>query len=401
MRNLASADGLKPDYRKIAAIVDMPPPQDVPSLQRLLGMSRYLSHYIQNESSITAPLRELLRKNTEWQWTSKHDAALEKLKNALICSPTWTFYDSTQPVTIQCDASQAGLGPCLLQHGRPIAYASRSMTKAETNYAQIEKEMLSIVFAVRKFHQYIYGKASVVVENDHKPLEMIMKKSMDKVPPRLQRMRLCLQPYDLIVKYVPGKFMYVADTLSRAFPLTASPNNCTADVNEKFDYVVHAVVKNFPIATSKLDEIKEATASDDTMQTVIRYCQHEWPRAQRNVPSDCRKYWHIRVTLYVHDGVVFTNDRIVIPAKLRPEMLKLIHESHFGVEKCKSRARELLYWPRISYDIECLIRECDVCTRFCNEHQREPLMSHDIPNARFYKIDVDIMTFKNIDYLVV
>ena len=98
---------------------------------------------------------------------------------------------------------------------------------------------------------------------------------------------------------------------------------------------------------------------------------------------------------------MFTNDRIVIPAKLRPEMLKLIHESHFGVEKCKSRARKLLYWPRISYDIECLIRECDVCTRFCNKHQREPLMSHDIPNARFYKIGVDIMTFKNIDYLVV
>ena len=82
-------------------------------------------------------------------------------------------------------------------------------------------------------------------------------------------MRLCLQPYDLIVKYVPGKFMYVADTLSRAFLLTASPNNCTADVNEKFDYVVHAVVKNLPITTSKLDEIKEATACDDTMQTVI------------------------------------------------------------------------------------------------------------------------------------
>ena len=242
MGNLVSADELKPDDRKIAAIVDMPPPQDVPSLQRLLGMSRYLSQYIQNESSITAPLRELLRKNTEWQWTTKHDAALEKLKNALICSPTLTYYDSTQPVTIQCDASQAGLGARLLQHGRPIAYASRSMTKAETNYAQIEKEMLSIVFAVRKFHQYIYGKASVVVENDHKPLEMIMKKSMDKVPPRLQRMRLCLQPYDLIVKYVPGKFMYVADTLSRAFPLTASANNCTANVNEEFDYVVHAVV---------------------------------------------------------------------------------------------------------------------------------------------------------------
>ena len=87
--------------------------------------------------------------------------------------------------------------------------------------------------------------------------------------------------------------------------------------------------------------------------------------------------------------------------QLRPEMLKLIHESHFGVEKCKSRARELLYWPRISSDIESIVSECDICFKFQKEHQREPLIPHDIPNARFYKIGVDIMTFKSVDRSVV
>ena len=88
-------------------------------------------------------------------------------------------------MTIQCDASKSGLGACILQQGKLIAYASRAMSKAELNYAQIEKEMLSIVFVVRKFHQYIYGKETVVIESDHKPLETIMKTTMDKVPPRL------------------------------------------------------------------------------------------------------------------------------------------------------------------------------------------------------------------------
>ena len=101
------------------------------------------------------------------------------------------------------------------------------------------------------------------------------------------------------------------------------------------------------------------------------------------------------------DGILFFGDSIIVPLQLRPEMLKLIHESHFGVEKCKSRALELLYWPRMSYNIESIVSECDICSKFRKEHQREPLIPHDIPNARFYKIGVDIMTFKSVDYLVV
>ena len=278
MGNIVSEHGLKPDKRKVQAIVDMPPPNDVPSLQRLLGMARYLSQYIPNESTITTPMRELLKKNVDWQWTKSHDAALQQLKKALVESPTLTFYDVTQPVTIQCDASQAGLGASLLQHGKPVAYASRSMSNAEKNYAQIEKKMLSITFAVRKFHQYIYGKECVVVENDHKPLATIMKKTIDKVPPRLQRMMLCLQPYDLTVKYVPGKFMYIADTLSRAY-LTAERADDCVGLEHDLEYVVHTVIQNLPVATSKLTEFKEATALDSTLQTVVRYCQHEWPRS--------------------------------------------------------------------------------------------------------------------------
>ena len=397
MGNVVTANGLQPDEQKIVAVVDMPPPTDVSFLQRLLGMSRYLSQYIPNESTITAPLRKLLKKNADRKWTKSHDAALQQLKTALTHAPTLSFYDVHKPVTIQCDASQSGLGACILQQEKPIAYASRALSKAELNYAQIEKEMLSIVFAVRKFHQYIYGKEHVVIENDHKPLETTMKKTMDKVPPRLQRMMLNLQPYDLHVHYVPGKFMYLADTLSRAYlPIQNADHE-----DQEIDYVVHSIIKDLPITTSKLDEFREATARDSTLQTVVKYCKNGWPRAQRNVPANVRKYWHICDTLHFSEGVIFTNSRIVVPFELQAEMLTLIHESHFGIEKCKARARELLYWPRMSHDIESLVSACNVCSKFQNEHQREPLISHEIPNARFYKVGVDIMIFKNVDYLVV
>ena len=103
-----------------------------------------------------------------------------------------------------------------MQQGRPVAFASRALTEAEQNYIQIEKEMFAICFACHKFHQYIYGK-SIDVHSDHRPLESILKKPSGKASPRLQRMMLQLQSYTLNVRYVPGKLMYVADTLSRAY----------------------------------------------------------------------------------------------------------------------------------------------------------------------------------------
>ena len=95
-------------------------------------------------------------------------------------------------MTVQVDASQRGLGACLLQEGEPIAYASKSLTDTETRYANIERELLAIVFACQQFNTYVLGRP-FTVESDHKPLEMIHQKSLASAPPRLQRMLLQLQ----------------------------------------------------------------------------------------------------------------------------------------------------------------------------------------------------------------
>ena len=152
----------------------------------------------------------------EWDWNHEHDDAVSQIRRGLIQAPTIEYYNVHKPATIQCDASQRGLGACLMQDGRPVAYASRALTSAEENYSQIEKEMLAICFSCVKFHQYVYGK-STIVHTDHRPLESILKKPIAKASPILQRMILQLQRYDLDVKYVPGKYLYVADTLSRAY----------------------------------------------------------------------------------------------------------------------------------------------------------------------------------------
>ena len=146
--HLLTADGLKPDPKKIEAIMMMPKPTDVQSVKRFLGMTNYLSKFLPQLSTVTEPLRRLEDKLVEWHWNEVHERAFTDLKQLITNHPVLRFYDVSKEVTLQCDASQSGLGAALLQDGQPVAFASRALTATEKNYAQIEKELLAIVHAV-------------------------------------------------------------------------------------------------------------------------------------------------------------------------------------------------------------------------------------------------------------
>lgn len=118
-------------------------------------------------------------------------------------APVLCYYDPSQDLTIQCDASQSGLGAAILQNGKPIEYTSRALTDAETRYAQIKKEMLAIVFALERFNQYTFGR-HVHIESDHNPLEAIVLKPLARAPRRIQSMMMRLQKYDFTVHYERG-----------------------------------------------------------------------------------------------------------------------------------------------------------------------------------------------------
>ena len=274
-------------------------------------MIKYLAQYIPNESTITAPLRALLTKEVECNWTFEHNSAMNKLREVLTSEPVLAYYDVTKLVTIQADTSQSGLGACLLWDGNQIAYVSRSMTSAEENYAQIEKEILAISFAMKKFHQYIYSKSSIHVQTDHKPLENILKKTMCKALPRLQRLILTLQPYDLVVSYVPGKYMYLTHTLSRVY-IEGEPETSVA---EEMSHVVHSLVENTTVNVAKMDEISEASDADLTLCQVKRLILDGWPKSIKSVPVEGRAYWNVRDKLHIADGVFFLVNALLFPCR--------------------------------------------------------------------------------------
>ena len=123
------------------------------------------------------------------------------------------YYNVSKPVTLQVDASQHRLGAALLQDHGPIAYASKAFNETQRRYAQIEKELLAVLFGCKRFHQYVYGQP-ITVESDHKPLEAIFRKPLSQPPSRLQKMLMQLQAYDITLVYKKGTEMYIADALS-------------------------------------------------------------------------------------------------------------------------------------------------------------------------------------------
>ncbi len=212
--HIFTSEGLKADPSKTAAITAMPVPTDIPSLQHFLGMVNYLSKFILNFSDITVPLRKQTHKETAWCWFQQHQEAFDHLKSCLSSPPVLSYYDVKRPVTLTCDASCFGLGAACMQDGKPVPFASRTLKNKETRYAQIERELLAVMFACTKFKDYVYRKPTVV-ETDHQPFVNILKKPIHTAPVRLQRMMLQLQSYYISLVY-KGKHMYLVDTLSHA-----------------------------------------------------------------------------------------------------------------------------------------------------------------------------------------
>ena len=203
----------------------------------------------------------------------------------------------------------------MMQNGQPVAYASRTLTTAEVRYAQIDKELLAIVFAFNHFDAYIYGHKRVNVETEHQPLEMIVHKPLNCAPKRLQRMLLQLQKYSLVVHYKKGKLMYLADTLSRA-PLPEAP---AGDLSLEIAAIVHTA--SLPLSVERLYQLQNVSADDPVLSELRKTIRQGWSDWKSKIMEALQAYYDFRDELTVEDQLVFKGPEVVIPAVLCREMM--------------------------------------------------------------------------------
>ncbi|XP_062506313.1 uncharacterized protein K02A2.6-like [Corticium candelabrum] len=186
-----------------------------------------------------------------------------------------------------------------------------------------------------------------------------MKEPLGSVPPRLQRMMLQLQRYELDERYTSGKAIPVADALSRAqLPTTADADN---RMNSDIEVMVHAITSSLQMSETRRDELQRATAQDEELQALRNVIFSGWPDNIKAVPSIVRQFWTIREELHEADKMLFKGTKVIIPAIFRSEMLRRIHKGHQGAEKSKERARAVMYRPNMNKEIEDYVSKCTTC----------------------------------------
>ena len=272
--HILSDEGVKVSPEKVSAVINMPRPQSVAEVQTLLGMVTYTCKFLRNLSTMTEPLRQLVKESNQagtgfkFHWDPCHETALNEVKRAMTSAPVRGYYTLDQPITMGTDASQSGLGAVLYQNGKPIYYASKALTKSEYLYAQIEKELLAIVWGFQKFHTYLYGRADITVETDHRPLVNLREKSLFEMTPRLQKMFLRLRPYTFDLVHKPGKSIPAPDCMSRLY--MAGPQS--DEVTDVF------AVTTDSFSSRRLLQVQEETKKDPALQKLISVLRSPtWP----------------------------------------------------------------------------------------------------------------------------
>ena len=217
---LINAMGIHPTTEKVRAIKEALTPNKITQLRAIAGLINYYGKFLPQVATHMAPLYKLMEKDCKWEWTDDCNQAFLKCKDMLTCDAVLVHYDSTKPIKLACDASSYGLG-AVLSHvcddgEHPISFVSRTLTKDEKNDSQIEKEALGLVFGVKKFHGYLFGRSFTFL-TDHKPLLSILSPKANVLPitaVRMQWWAIFLSAYDYNIEFRGTMRHANADSLS-------------------------------------------------------------------------------------------------------------------------------------------------------------------------------------------
>lgn len=386
-------DGIHQSEEITRAISNAPRPENVTQLRSFLGLVNYYGKFLSNLSTLLHPLHNLLNKNVKWVWCDNCENAFQECKSMLVKDNVLMPFDPRLEIVVTSDSSHYGVGAVLahiLPDGteRPVAFASRTLSKCEVKYGQIEKEALSLIFAVKKFHQFLYGRKFTLI-SDHKPLIFLLGPTKG-IPTlsaaRIQRWALTLAAYQYDIKYKKGEDIPHADGLSR-LPCKGS--------EDEGEISFFSQTYQLPI-THK--EISIATKYDPILSKVLDFVNNGWPNHIQD--AELKPFSDKTLQLSVDRGCLLWGNRVVIPATHREEILLLLHSEHPGESKMKSLARSYTWWPNMDRDIEEKVKTCMICQKTRKSIPLSPLQPWAWSNHCWQRVHLDFAHQNDKDFLI-
>ena len=376
-------DGIRPTRDNIEAVRRLPEPENVSQIKSVLGTASFYMRCVPDFSTIAEPMRRLLKKDTKFEWGTEQRESFERLKKAVVNAKPLAIFDHKREIVVATDASNVGLGATLLQKyddgERPVAFASCALNTAQQRYSTGEKEALACVFAIERWHVFLYGR-KFKLRTDHQALVTLLGASgTGRAPMRIARWIERLRGYNFTVEYRPGSSNNVPDMLSR-MPL---PGLFTTGGEEEL------VVANIGNRWEPIHwkEIAAQSNDDEELQLV-----RKWLRTKQPKVTD-KRWASVINELSENDGVLLREKKIVLPAGLREAAFGIAHdEAHQGMVRTKQRLREIFWWPSMDRFVEEKIRDCRICENSDRTARSvtAPIEPTPWPSAAWERLAVDI-----------
>lgn len=368
---------------KIDAIQNMPVPKDKEQIRSFVGLVSYYGRFFPNLSTILYPLNNLLKDDVPFVWNKDCERSFNLVKREMQSDKFLVHYDSELPLVLATDASPYGVG-AVLSHQypngteRPLQYASQTLNRTQQKYSQVDKEAYAIIFGIRKFHQYLYGRKFTLV-TDNKPVSQIFSET--KGLPTMSAMRMqhyaaFLQTFDYKIRYRRSSDHCNADAMSRLPIAFSDPES---EIEEP-DVVEVNSIQTMPLT---VDDLGSATLSDNSVKELLLGL-----RTGRQVDSKFR--FGVRQEEFtLQKSCIMRGIRAYIPPSLRAKVLSELHSTHFGVARIKALARGYCWWARIDKDIEELVNNCASCQVTKSNPPKVSFHCWETPSEPFQRIHAD------------
>ncbi|XP_055614238.1 uncharacterized protein K02A2.6-like [Uranotaenia lowii] len=392
---LVDKQGIHKIRKKIDAIQNMPVPKNKEQVRSFVGLVGYYGRFLPNQSTILYPLNNLLKEDVPFCWSKDCEKSFALVKKEMQSNRFLVHYNPSLPVVLATDASPYGVG-AVLSHQypdgteRPLQYASQTLTRTQQKYSQIDKEAYAIIFGIRKFHQYVYGRKFILV-TDNKPVSQIFSESKG-LPAmsalHMQHYAAFLQAFDYQIRYRRSSDHCNADAMSR-LPLTVTDPKSEIDES---DVVEVNSIQTLPLT---VDELGCATIADNSVKELIRAL-----RTGQSIDAKFRFGVH-QEEFSLQKDCVMRGSRVYVPFALRARVLDELHSTHFGISRIKSLARSYCWWQGIDRDIEDLVKDCASCQANKANPPKAAYHCWETPSEPFQRVHADYAgPFMGYYYLV-